>query len=128
MKTQSTETSAKAPKHTPGKLVVTGHTADCDDTGMSCAWVADEDCTVSIEIKAKNDYGTVQQLGHLIAAAPELLAALIHAEAQMREVFAEAHRLNVAANETVFNPAVFQLLRESRNLAAAASAKAEGRE
>lgn len=73
---QQKDTSAEAPKHTPGNLVVTGHTTDCDGTGMSCAWITDEDCTVSIEIKAKNAYGTVCDLAHLIAAVPDLLAAV----------------------------------------------------
>ncbi len=61
----------------------------------------------------------------LYAAAPELLAALESAEATAREALGEAHRINAAAGETIFNPAVFQLLAQVRRDACAAIAKAK---
>jgi hypothetical protein len=70
----------------------------------------------------------------LIAAAPMLLAeveslqatnaalraALSDALSAMSEAQHEAHRLNEAAKETVFNPAAYQALECAKNLARAA--------
>jgi hypothetical protein len=60
----------------------------------------------------------------LIAAAPELLAANLTADAAIAEALAEAHRLNDAARATVFNPAAFELLGSALKQARAAIAKA----
>lgn len=62
----------------------------------------------------------------LVVAEPESHDANRDCQAAIAEALAEAHRLNDAARETVFNPAVFQLLGSALVKARAAILKAEG--